>query len=166
MSDMAAKPAYRLGDLQLRIMRILWKSGSATVAEVHRELGADQLAYATVATMLRKMEGRGLVGHREEDRRFIYAPAVCAEDVTRSAVDDLVDRVFEGSLADAVNHLLENRDVSRQELTRLERMIQQRKKRRSWAWPPRSTWRFALPPGSGRFGKQPSSDYSPCSWWK
>ena len=127
---MAGKPAYRLGDLQLRIMKILWKSGPTTVAEVHRELGTDQLAYATVATMLRKMEGRGLVGHREEDRRFIYAPAVCAEDVTRSAVDDLVDRMFEGRLADVVNHLLENRHVSRQELAQLERMIRERKKRR------------------------------------
>jgi len=126
---MSAKPPYRLGDLQLRIMKILWTAGPVAVADVHRELGTDEFAYSTVATMLRKMEARGLVRHREEDRRFIYETAVRAEDVTRHAVDDLVDRLFEGNLADAVNHLLENRDVSPKELERLEQMIRERKKR-------------------------------------
>ena len=127
---MADGPTYRLGDLQLRIMRVLWRTGSASVAEVHSELGRDRLAYTTVATMLRKMEDRGLVRHREDGRRFIYEPAVTAEDVTRSMADDLIERLFEGSLADAVSHLLETREVSRSELTRLEKLIQERKGRR------------------------------------
>ena len=80
--------------------------------------------------MLRKMEDRGLVRHQEEDRRFIYEAAVSEEDVTRSMADDLVDRLFQGSLSEAVSHLLETRDVSRRELARLEQLIQERKKRR------------------------------------
>ena len=60
---MSAERTYRLGDLQLRIMRILWRAGPVSVARVHEELGGS-LAYTTVATMLRKMEDRGLVGHR------------------------------------------------------------------------------------------------------
>jgi len=124
---MAAEQTYRLGDLQLRIMRVLWRHGTASVAQVQRELGGDRLAYTTVATMLRKMEDRGLVRHREHQRRYLYTAAVSADDVTRSMADDLVDRLFDGSLADAVSHLLETREVSRQELTRLERLIQERK---------------------------------------
>jgi len=127
---MTSERAYRLGDLQLRIMRVLWESGPASVAQVQDRLGGEPLAYTTVATMLRKMEDRGLVGHREHKRRFIYEAAVSAEDVTRSMADDLVDRLFEGSLADAVSHLLETREVSRQELARLERLIQERKRHR------------------------------------
>lgn len=126
---MAEEKTFRLGDLQLQIMKVLWKSRTASVAEVHSQLGAERFAYTTVATMLRKMEDRGLVRHREEQRRFIYSPAVRAEDVTRSAADDLVDRLFEGSLADAVSHLLQTRDISPQELARLEQMIQDRKRR-------------------------------------
>ena len=125
---MAGEKQYRLGDLQLRIMRVLWNCGPATVAKVQKELSGDRLAYTTVATMLRKMEDRGLVRHREDGRRFIYEAAVSAEDVTRSMAGDLVDRLFEGSLADAVSHLLETREVGRQELARLERLIQKRRK--------------------------------------
>ncbi len=127
---MTDKQTYRLGDLQLRIMRVLWNVGPASVADVQDRLEGDSLAYTTVATMLRKMEDRGLVRHREQQRRFIYTAAVTAEDVTRSMADDLVDRLFQGNLADAVSHLLETRDVSPGELARLERLIQQRKARR------------------------------------
>jgi BlaI family penicillinase repressor len=125
---MAGKQTYRLGDLQLKIMRVLWNVGPATVAAVQRGLGGPRLAYTTVATMLRKMEDRGLVRHRQRGRRFIYQAAVSADDVTRSMADDLVERLFEGSLADAVSHLLETRDVSRKELARLERLIRERQK--------------------------------------
>lgn len=119
--------SYRLGDLQLRIMRVLWEHGPAGVAEVQGRLDGERLAYTTVATMLRKMEERGLLQHREEGRRFIYEPAVSAEQVTRSMADDLVDRLFEGSLSATVSHLLATRDISPGELAGLERLIQQRK---------------------------------------
>ena len=127
---MASQPAYRLGDLQLRIMRVLWNSGPASVAQVQEELGGDRLAYTTVATMLRKMEDRGLVRHCQQRRRFIYEAAVSADDVTRSMAGDLVDRLFEGSLADTVSHLLETREVSRDELARLQQLIQERRNQR------------------------------------
>ena len=117
----------RLGDLQLRIMRVLWDSDAATVSEVQRLLGRPPLAYTTVATMLRKLEERGLVGHLEEGRKFLYRATVSMNEVTRSMAGDLVNRLFDGSLADAVSHLLESRDVSREELDRLEQMIQERK---------------------------------------
>ena len=126
---MSEEKTYRLGDLQLRIMRVLWDLGPTGVAEVQRHLGGDQLAYTTVATMLRKMEDRGLVRHREEGRRFIYEPAVSAEAVTQCMADDLVNRLFQGSLADAVTHLIQSREVSHEELNRLEELIRERKKR-------------------------------------
>lgn len=123
-------PKYRLGDLQLRIMKVLWELAPASVARVQEELGGPQLAYTTVATMLRKMEARGLVRHQEQGRKFHYEPMVSAEEVTRSMADDLVERLFEGSLAATVSHLLETRDVSSKELSRLEHMIRQRKSQR------------------------------------
>ncbi len=124
---MASKRTFRLGDLQLRIMRVLWSRGPASVGAVQAVLDGDPLAYTTVATMLRKMEDRGLLRHREEGRKFIYEAAVTNDDVTRSMADDLVDRLFQGSLADTVTHLIETREVSRQELARLEQLIQRRK---------------------------------------
>ena len=128
--DMSEASSYRLGDLQLRIMRVLWRFGPLGVGEVREKLEGDDLAYTTVATMLRKMEDRGLVDHETEDRKFIYAAAVAEQDVTRSMADDLVDRLFEGSLAQTVSHLLQTRDVAPNELAELEAIIRKRKKRK------------------------------------
>ncbi len=123
-------PRLRLGDLQLRILEILWARGEASVADVHTVLKPERdLAYTTVATMLRKMESRELVSHREEGRAFLYQAKVQAEEVNRSAGDHFVGRLFEGSLADAVSHLLTTREVSRTELDQLEEMIREAKRR-------------------------------------
>jgi len=127
---MPKERGIRLGDLQLRIMRVLWDSGGTTVSEVQQRLGRQRLAYTTVATMLRKMEERGLVDHLEEGRKFLYRAVVSMDEVTRSMTGDLVDRLFDGSLAEAVSHLLESREISREELDRLEQLIQQRKSNR------------------------------------
>jgi|SRR5690606_15814268 len=122
---------FRLGDLQLRIMQVLWDRGSATVAEVLDQLGPQvDLAYTTVATMLRKMEDRGLVTHESHGRKFVYQAAVDADDVTQSMANGLVDRLFEGSVAGMVNHLLTTRDVSQAELDELQQLIEARKQRK------------------------------------
>jgi BlaI family transcriptional regulator, penicillinase repressor len=123
-------PQLRLGDLQLRILEILWDRGEASVADVHAVLKPErELAYTTVATMLRKMEARELVSHREEGRTFLYHALVQADAVTRSAGEHFVGRLFEGSLADAVSHLLTTREVSRTELDQIEKMIREAKRR-------------------------------------
>lgn len=132
-------PAIRLGNLQLRILQALWDGGGGTVADVQMRLaeeGADDepagsgLAYTTVATMLRKMEDRGLVRHEAQGRKFVYHAVAKQRDVTRSMTHDILDRLFEGSLADMVSHLLTSREVSRHELARLEQLIAERKQKK------------------------------------
>jgi BlaI family transcriptional regulator, penicillinase repressor len=121
---------HRLGDLQLKIMTVLWGHGEASVSQVLESLtGHKELAYTTMATMLRKMEARGLVAHRAEGRSFIYRARLAAEEVSRGMADHLVDRLFQGSLVEAVSHLLTTREVSREELTKLERLIEERRKK-------------------------------------
>lgn len=119
----------RLGDLQLRIMKVLWEREEASVAEVHENVQSPKpLAYTTVATMLRKLEERGVVDHRVEGRSYIYRPTIAEADVSRGMLDHVVDRVFEGSLADTVSHLLTTREVNGEELQRLEALIAEKKK--------------------------------------
>jgi len=121
---------YRLGDLQLRILKILWERSEGTVADVHKALGGhSKFAYTTIATMLRKMEHRGLVSHREEGRTFIYKAEVQANAVSRGMADHWVERLFGGSLTHAVNHLLTTREVSAEDLRELERLIAERKRK-------------------------------------
>jgi predicted transcriptional regulator len=123
------KIPYRLGDLQLRIMQVLWEGSPLTVTEVQQRLKGEPLAYTTIATMLRKMEQRGLVSHREEGRRFVYQSEVSADLVNRSMASDLVDRLFSGSLAETMSHLLETREVSRRELKQLQELLEKHQRR-------------------------------------
>lgn len=115
---------HSLGDLQLAIMRVLWQRGEATVVEVHEELEPERgLAPTTIATMLTKMEKKGVVGHRLDGRRFIYEPRVSEPDVTRSMVSELADRLFGGEVTALVSHLLAEHEILPDELAALKRQI-------------------------------------------
>lgn len=127
---MKLNKVHRLGDLQLRIMQVIWDKNEATVHDILAALNPpSDFAYTTIATMLRKMETKGLVLHRLDGRMFVYRAAVVAEEVSRSMADHLVDHLFGGSLLDAVNHLLTSREISRTELGQLEKLIAERKKK-------------------------------------
>ena len=118
---------YQLGDLQYAIMRVLWNRGEAAAAEVHAALlGERGLAPTTIATMLSKMEKKGVVIHRTEGRQFVYRATVEERDVRRSMVSELIQRAFQGDATALVNHLLNELDIDQEELTRLKDMIETR----------------------------------------
>jgi BlaI family transcriptional regulator, penicillinase repressor len=119
--------SHHLGDLQLAIMRILWQREEATVAEVHEALEAERgLALTTIATMLTKMEKKGVVDHRAEGRRFIYRPLVSEDQVRRSMVSDLTSQLFLGDVTALVNHLLSEHEIDARELAQLRELIASR----------------------------------------
>ena len=91
---------HTLGELQHAIMRILWSTGEATAGAVHETLYPERgLAPTTIATMLRKMEDKGVVEHRVEGRQFVYRPTVSEMEVRSSMVGELLDRLFAGDPA-------------------------------------------------------------------
>lgn len=115
---------HSLGDLQAAIMRVLWQEGEATAADVHRVLLPDRgLAPTTIATMLRKMEEKGVVRHRAAGRQFVYRPAVTEDAVRRSMVSELVERLFAGDPAALVSHLVSEHEVDPRELEELRRRV-------------------------------------------
>jgi predicted transcriptional regulator len=116
--------SYHLGDLQLAIMRVLWVRGETTVADVHETLEPERgLALTTIATMLAKMEKKGVVDHRADGRKFIYRPLISEEQVQRSMVADLTSQLFRGNIPALVNHLLAEHDIRPQELAQLRELI-------------------------------------------
>lgn len=123
---------HRLADLQLAIMQVLWDQGEATVSVVREALAEDRpLAYTTVGTMLAKMEAKGLVTHRVEGRVNVYKPCQGRESVSRSMISDLVSRLCGGNVTELVSHLLDECDVTREELSRLKQLIRQKEKEQS-----------------------------------
>jgi predicted transcriptional regulator len=115
---------HHLGELQFAIMRVLWDEGEATVARVLEALPADRRrALTTIATMLTKMEKKGVVEHRLDGRQFVYRPTVDERDVTRSMVADLTQRLFEGDVTALVSHLIAEQEIDPGELAELRRII-------------------------------------------
>ena len=120
-----AKASEGLGELQHAIMTVLWQRGEASSAEVHQALLAERgLAPTTIATMLHKMEDRGLVAHRASGRQFLYTPRITEKEVRRSAVKRVVDRLFEGDPLALVSHLVSEREVDPTELEELKRRVE------------------------------------------
>jgi BlaI family transcriptional regulator, penicillinase repressor len=115
---------YRLSRLQLAIMQVLWDRGRASVAEIREALEPQRsLAYSTVATLLGRLERRKLVRHQAEGRTYVYQPAVPQDRIQDSVVSDLVERVFDGSPAQLVSHLLETHEVNREELAQIQALV-------------------------------------------
>jgi BlaI family transcriptional regulator, penicillinase repressor len=123
------KGPRQLGDLQLAILRILWERGSATVAGVHEALRDRRLALTTIATMLRKMEEKGLVSHEEQGRQFVYAAEVDPALVQRNLVGELVTRLFDGDPLALVNHLLREGEIDLGELDDLRQQVAEAERR-------------------------------------
>jgi predicted transcriptional regulator len=123
---MSRKP--QLASLQLAIMRILWQQKEAAVADVREALAEEgrDLAYTTVATMLAKMERKGQVAHRASGKAFIYYPILRQEQVSRSMVADLAQRLFGGDVTLMVSHLLDGCELSDGELARLKALIRRK----------------------------------------
>jgi len=118
---------HRLADLQLAIMQVLWNKGEATVGDVQKALEPGRpLAYTTVGTMLAKLEASGHVTHRVEGRVNVYSANLPREMVSRTMISDLAQRLCAGDITQLVCHLLDECDVSREELTALKKLIRQK----------------------------------------
>ena len=113
-----------LTDLQLAIMRVLWDRAEATVLDVQNRLRPERdLAQTTIATLLSRLEKRGVIKHRLEGRQFVYRPLVTEQDVRRSMVSELTTLLFDGSSAALMTHLLRSREMNPGDLDRVKRMI-------------------------------------------
>lgn len=124
------RETHQLGDLQLAIMRVLWTRGRATVAEVHADLLDERgLALTTIATMLSKMEKKGVVAHDRDGRQFIYRATVAEDDVQTSMVENLTEQLFGGDITALVSRLLSAREVQPGELAELKKVIAEHERR-------------------------------------
>lgn len=103
----------QLSELQLAVLRVLWRRGEATTAEVVADLAEERdLAHTTVATLLTRLEKRGVVGQRRESRTLIYRARMSEAEVQRSMVAGLVAALFAGDSAALVAHLVREDEVT------------------------------------------------------
>ena len=109
-------------------MDIIFTRGEATAAEVNEDL-PDDPSYSTVRTLLRILEEKGHLKHREDGPRFVYLPTRSRAAESRTALKRVVKTFFEGSLADAVAALVDTADgkLPAEDLKRIEAIIKKAK---------------------------------------
>lgn len=122
----------QLTELQISVLTVLWDRGEASTAQVCRALRPQRdLAHTTVATLLSRLERRGVVEHRKEGREYVYRALYTRGEVRSSKVAELTEALFGGDASALVSHLVRDGEVSREELTRIRRMIDEAGERRN-----------------------------------
>lgn len=112
------------GELQLRILDVLWERDEAGVGEVVQALRPDRdPATSTVATVLSRLEEQGVVSHRQEGRRYVYRAEIDRDEARSSMVEGLLDRAFGGDPLELVSHLLRREEIDGAELKRLRALV-------------------------------------------
>lgn len=107
-----------LTELELRIMRVIWKRGDSTVSAVQAEL-KPPLAYTTVQTMLNILERKGKLKRELQGRAYVYIAKVTEDKALGQGLRDLVNRMFGGSSEELVMSLLKSRQIDAKKLAEL-----------------------------------------------
>ncbi len=116
-----------LTELQLALLDVLWAEGEVTVAEATEALLAERaLASTTVATLLSRLERRGVVTHRIEGRQYVYRADVTRAEVRASMVTALANRLFKGDVAALMSHLLTESEIAAGDLERVRALIDEK----------------------------------------
>ena len=121
---MARKPSTTLTDGELKLMKVLWSQGEATVGEVVNALPPrGRPAYNTVLTMLRILEEKGYARHDRQGRAFVYSPVLDRNRAQRTAVRRLVSQFFDDSPGSLLLNVIEHEQVDAKELSRLRKLL-------------------------------------------
>ncbi len=119
----------KLGSVQLKILRALWRLQRATARQLTDEMNKQEpIAHSTVQTLLRQLETKGAIGHEKEDRTFVFYPIAKESNVKQSATKDLVQNVFGGKVGGLVSYLLENEKISAAELKQIKSLLNKKDK--------------------------------------
>jgi len=112
-----------LTEQELEIMKIVWERDKTTVRDVYEALlERRKVAYTTVMTMMKILEGKKYLKKTLVDRAYVYRPAQPKRQVIGDMVREFVNRVFNGSAEPLLVHLVEEHDLSREDLAEIARL--------------------------------------------
>ena len=116
---------------ELRIMKVIWQLGSCTVRQTLNALPGDEgspPAYTTIMTMMKQLAEKGALDVDCERQPFVYTPAVRRDQVLRQRATQFLKTVFDGHAEDLVLHLVEEANLSTEDIRRIEAKIRKREK--------------------------------------
>jgi BlaI family penicillinase repressor len=117
------RKASTLTEQELEIMKIVWEREQATVRDVYEKLlEKRKVAYTTVMTMMKILEGKKYLKKTQADRAYVYRPTQPKNKVVGAMVRDFVNRVFNGAAEPLLVHLVEEHNLSREDLEEIARL--------------------------------------------
>lgn len=109
-----------LSPLEARLMQVIWERGASTAEEVRQALSPERdLNSSTVRTLLRRMEEKGFLAHREDGRTYVYTALVPRRKAAARAVRKIVDRICGGSVEALLVGMVDDEILDKEELIRL-----------------------------------------------
>jgi len=124
---MSQKELVAVSRAETEVLTIVWHLGQATVQQVADQLPADRgIAYATVQTLLRRLEKKGYIKHRIEGKAHVFIPAARKEQVIQRSVRDFLDRLFGGDPLPLVQHLAAHGHITAEDIERLKDLIKEK----------------------------------------
>ena len=121
---MAKKPLPALSPSETEILRLVWQSEPVTVQQICDALPKDRsIAYATVQTLLRRLEKKGYVQHEVQGKAHMFSAAVKREQVIKRTVGDFVERLFGGDPLPLMLHLADQSDLNADDIDELKKLI-------------------------------------------
>ena len=122
---MARKTLTALSPAETEILRFVWQLEPATVQGICDALPKDRsIAYATVQTLLRRLEKKGYVRHEVQGKAHLFSAAVKREQVIKRTVGDFVERLFGGDPLPLMLHLADQSDLKAEDLEELKKLIE------------------------------------------
>jgi BlaI family penicillinase repressor len=124
------RPLPHITSAELNILKVLWNSGPATVRDVKDALArsGDGPAYTTVMTLMNQLAAKGALEVDRGRQPFVYRPAVRREQVLTQRLKQFVQTVFDGQAGELVLHLVDEADLSPDDLRRIEARIEERER--------------------------------------
>ena len=112
---------------ETEILRLVWQLDRATVQDVCDRLPARRkIAYATVQTLLRRLEKKGYLRHYKQGKAHVFVTAVKSEDVIKRSVGDFVERLFGGDPVPLMQYLAEHGKVDPDDIERLRELVRKK----------------------------------------
>jgi BlaI family penicillinase repressor len=117
-----------LTELENEVMRAVWDAGPCSVEAVHQTVSRKRsLKETTIRTLLRRLEQKGYLRHKEDGRAYIYQAVEPARNLAARAVRQIIDRFCQGSVEELVSGMVESKVLSKRELDNLEAFVRNRK---------------------------------------
>ena len=123
---MARPTSAQPTQVEIQILRILWDLGPSPVREIHRRLEAAKgTNYSTTVKMLAIMLQKGLVKRDEKAHPYVYRPAITRAKTGERMLDDLIEKVYDGSAMSLVLQALSSGKATKEELAEVRRLLDQ-----------------------------------------